>query len=113
MNFIKGQVQSAGSSGCFVFDAGSLDLACPALGTVTLGVHPEHLVIAADAPWRGQVALVEPTGADTYIVLKTAIGMVTARTAPHTTLAVGNSVGLLINGAQANWFDVQTGVRIT
>jgi multiple sugar transport system ATP-binding protein len=111
MNFIKGQVQTAGSSGRFVFDAGSLDLACPVLGTVTLGVRPEHIVIAADAPWRGQVALVEPTGADTYIVLKTA--MVTARTAPHTTLAVGDNVGLLINGEQANWFDAQTGLRIT
>jgi multiple sugar transport system ATP-binding protein len=58
------------------------------------------------------VVLVEPTGADTFLVLKTAVGLITARTTPHTPIKVGDKTGLDISDAHANWFDARSGLRI-
>jgi multiple sugar transport system ATP-binding protein len=56
-------------------------LSCRARRTpeVTLGQRPEHIHLTDDATWRGEVVLVEPTGADTYVVVKTGVGLITVR----------------------------------
>jgi multiple sugar transport system ATP-binding protein len=59
------------------------------------------------------VVLVEPTGADTFIVIKTAVGLITARTAPHSSIKVGDMTGLEVSQAHANWFDATSGVRLS
>src|SRR5574343_456117 len=59
-----------------------------------LGVRPEHLQLQADAAWRGQVSVVEPTGPDTYVVVDTAAGSVTLRTDAQTRVQPGDPVGL-------------------
>jgi multiple sugar transport system ATP-binding protein len=55
---------------------------------------------------------VEPTGADTFVVVKTATGPVTVRVAPQSAVRVGSSVGLSASAAHANWFDVASGLRL-
>lgn len=112
MNLIAGRVETPGAQGKFAFEGGALPLACPAAPEVTLGLRPEHVHPRADAPWRGEVVLVEPTGADTFLVLKTAVGLITARTTPHTPIKVGDKTGLDISEAHANWFDARSGLRI-
>ncbi|MEI8170335.1 MAG: ABC transporter ATP-binding protein [Rhodoferax sp.] len=113
MNFIAGSTDGTGASGVFRFEGGSLDLGCPApAGAVTLGQRPEHIHLDADAPWRGEVVLVEPTGADTYVVVKTAVGLLTVRVAPNTVIRVGEHTGMTVSNRHNNWFDAQTGVRI-
>ncbi|MBP9907436.1 MAG: ATP-binding cassette domain-containing protein, partial [Rhodoferax sp.] len=112
MNFIAGSASGMGASGQFSFEGGSLALPCPAQGKVTLGQRPEHIHLTDDATWRGQVTLVEPTGADTYVVVKTGVGLITVRTPPSTQVQVGDQVGLSVSSNHNNWFDAQTGLRL-
>ena len=112
MNFIQGQASGSGADGVFSFDGGSLQLPCPTSGAVTLGQRPEHIHLADDAAWRGEVILVEPTGADTYVVVKTAAGTMTVRTAPSTPVKMGDQVGLSVSSRHNNWFDRQSGLRL-
>jgi len=112
MNFITGHASGAGATGQFSFEGGSLALPCPALGAVTLGQRPEHIHLSEDAPWRGQVTLVEPTGADTYVVVQTAVGLITVRTPPSTQVKVGDNVGMTVSSRHNNWFDAQSGLRL-
>jgi multiple sugar transport system ATP-binding protein len=110
MNFIAGHIDAAGK---FSFEGGSLDLGGPApAGAVTLGQRPEHIHLSADAPWRGEVVLVEPTGADTYVVVKTAVGLLTVRVAPNSVIKVGEHTGLTVSNKHNNWFDAKTGERL-
>jgi multiple sugar transport system ATP-binding protein len=112
MNFIAGYASRTGATSQFVFEGGSLQLPGPASGQVTLGQRPEHIHLSIDAAWRGQVTLVEPTGADTYVVVKTPVGLITVRTAPSTVVKVGDNVGLTVSAEHNNWFDAQTGLRL-
>ena len=96
MNFIDGAMQGQGENARFVFAGGSLALPGPAAGDVTLGQRPEHIHLADDAPWRGEVTLVEPTGADTYVVVRTDAGTMVVRAPASTRLDVGQQVGLLL-----------------
>jgi len=112
MNFITGQTSGAGESALFSFDGGSLALPCPVSGSVILGQRPEHVHLSDDASWRGQVMLVEPTGADTYVVVKTSVGLITVRTPPNTQVKMGDTVGMTVSSNHNNWFDAQTGLRL-
>jgi multiple sugar transport system ATP-binding protein len=112
MNFIPGRVEASGDNGRFVFAGGALDLPCPDAQDVILGQRPEHIHLAEDSPWRGEVVLVEPTGADLYIVVKTALGLLTVRLAPSTQVKMGDNVGLTVSGRHNNWFDAKTTRRV-
>jgi multiple sugar transport system ATP-binding protein len=112
MNFIDGHAEGEGAQGQFVFAGGSLDLPTPASREVILGQRPEHIHLADDAAWRGEVVLVEPTGADTYVVVKTAVGLITVRAPANTKLAIGANVGMTVSSRHNNWFDKATGQRI-
>jgi multiple sugar transport system ATP-binding protein len=112
MNFIPGKIEASGEQGKFVFAGGSLDLICPDAKAVTLGQRPEHIHLSPDAPWRGEVVLVEPTGADTYVVVKTEVGLMTVRVAPNSVMKVGEHTGLTVSSRHNNWFDAATGLRI-
>ena len=112
MNFIAGYAVHTGAGGQFNFQNGSCSVACPLAGEGQLGLRPEHIQLSADAPWRGEVQLVEPTGADTFVVVKTAAGAITTRTAPNVAVKVGEAVGLQFAPEHAHWFDGQTGRRV-
>ena len=110
MNFIDGVSKGGGAP--FVIAGGSLDLPAPAGRPVTLGQRPEHIHLATDAAWRGEVLLVEPTGADTYVVVKTQAGLITLRAPANTRLDIGEAVGLTVSDQHNNWFDKASGLRI-
>ncbi|QJC56163.1 sn-glycerol-3-phosphate import ATP-binding protein UgpC [Polaromonas vacuolata] len=113
MNFITGNVASSNAGNVFSFDDAALLLDRPLpFGARMLGQRPEHIHLNADAPWRGEVMLVEPTGADTYVVVKTAVGLITVRVPPNTPVKVGETTGLSVSSEHSNWFDVQSGHRI-
>ncbi len=109
MNLVEGR---AGQGG-FHARGASLGLACPHDGgELLLGVRPEHLALRDDAPWRGEVSVVEPTGPDTYLVVDTACGAVTLRTAAQSPARPGDRVGLAVAPGHAHWFDTRTQERM-
>ena len=110
MNLLRGGAQGAGQFG---IEGAALALAAPTHATeLLLGVRPEHLVLQDDAPWRGQVSVVEPTGPDTYVVVDTAAGNVTLRTDAQARVRPGERVGLAVSPAHAHWFDARTQERV-
>ena len=114
MNLIAGKAIQTSGEACFGIKGHDLALACPAAaGTPTLlGLRPEHLSFDDAAPWRGEVSVVEPTGADTYVVVSTAAGNVTVRTAPMMQVRPGDRVGLAVSAGHASWFDEASGERL-
>ena len=109
MNMVQGQ--AAGQAG-FEIAGASLPLTAPVAGPAQLGLRPEHIALADDAPWRGEVSIVEPTGADTFVVVRTAAGDVTVRTSAQARVSPGDQVGLQASGDHASWFDVHSGQRL-
>jgi len=113
MNLIAGRADSANAKGQFVIQGAHLALDCPLSGVDSLlGLRPEHIELADASSWRGEVSLVEPTGADTYVVVKTASGLVTVRTAPQVGVKPGDTVGLRVAATEVSWFNAQSGVRM-
>ncbi|BEP95294.1 sn-glycerol-3-phosphate ABC transporter ATP-binding protein UgpC [Acidovorax sp. A79] len=111
MNLLRGGAQPAGHFG---IEGASLSLAPPTgAAEMLLGVRPEHLQLQDDAPWRGQVSVVEPTGPDTYVMVDTAAGSVTLRTDAQTRVQPGDHVGLTVAPANAHWFDAKSEERLT
>ena len=112
MNLIAGYARNTGATSTFGIQGADLPLHCPATTDALLGVRPEHLALVHESPWRGEVTVVEPTGADTFVVVKTDAGDVTVRTSPQTQARPGDAVGLEIQAARVNWFDAASGVRL-
>jgi len=109
MNLLRGETVD----GQFCTRGVKLDLAGPhSVNDVLLGVRPEHLLLRDDAPFRGQVSVVEPTGPDTYVVVDTAAGTVTLRTDAQVRVQPGDAVGLAVEARHAHWFDAATEVRL-
>jgi multiple sugar transport system ATP-binding protein len=113
MNLIAGESVAAPGRG-FSIASADLPLACPGAprSAALLGVRPEHIVLSDNAPWRGEVSVVEPTGADTYVVIRTGAGDVTVRAAPQLRVAPGERVGLEVQALHVNWFDPASGLRL-
>jgi multiple sugar transport system ATP-binding protein len=113
MNLIAGRAAANNAQGQFDIQDGSLALKCPTTAEGTLmGLRPEHITLT-DAPnWRGKVSLVEPTGADTFVVVQTGAGTVTVRTSPETQVRPGDNVGLGVQPENVSWFDAKSGARL-
>jgi multiple sugar transport system ATP-binding protein len=112
MNLVQGQVAIAGTQGQFSFASSTLTCPCPAQGAAVLGIRPEHVKLHDRGAWRGEVTIVEPTGADTYVVVRTEVGNITVRTAPNMYYKPGDIVGLELSNAHLNWFDPSSGNRL-
>jgi multiple sugar transport system ATP-binding protein len=111
MNLIEGRASGVGQ-----FSIAGEQLTLNAHGNdqqlILLGLRPEHIRLSDAATWRGVVNLVEPTGADTYVVIDTAAGKVTVRAAPQTHVRPGETVGLEIQADHVTWFDHASGLRL-
>jgi multiple sugar transport system ATP-binding protein len=114
MNLIAGKLIQKSDGAVFSLNGHDLSLACPCVPGVPalLGLRPEHLRFDDAASWRGEVSVVEPTGADTYVVVNTAAGDVTVRTAPQQVVRPGDRVGLAVHVNHASWFDEASGQRV-
>ncbi|GAB4088142.1 ABC transporter ATP-binding protein [Hydrogenophaga soli] len=114
MNLIAGHALFESAEGQFVIESAVLPLSAPVPDAcpVRLGLRPEHLRLDDASSWRGQVSLVEPTGADTHVVVHTAAGEVTVRVSPQVRVQVGDRVGLAVCATALNWFDPVSGARL-
>lgn len=111
MNLIEGRATVAGQ---FMVAGAQLTLIAPVNDNkaILLGLRPEHIRLSDSATWRGVVNLVEPTGADTYVVVDTPAGKVTVRAAPQTQVRPGDAVGLDIQADHVTWFDQTSTLRV-
>lgn len=78
-------------------------------GTWVLGVRPEHVRLADDAPLRGEVFGVEYLGTTQIVAVKTKRGLIRSRLPASTAVAIGSHVGLALNTRRASLFDGATG----
>jgi multiple sugar transport system ATP-binding protein len=78
---------------------------------LTLGLRPEHL-LPADDGLPGVISVVEPTGAETYVVARVAEREVTAVVRDRRALRPGEPIRLRPDPAMMHLFDKETGRRI-
>jgi len=114
MNLIEGRASHVQDAALFTIAGAQLALtSVDNQGKAALlGLRPEHIRLNDAAAWRGVVYLVEPTGADTYVVVDTAAGKVTVRATPQTRVRPGDGVGLEIQAEHVTWFDQASGLRL-
>jgi multiple sugar transport system ATP-binding protein len=84
-----------------------------------VGVRPEDVALAGDAPWpddAGRVGasltMIEPTGPETYVTADTPLGALTARVPGTPALAVGARAQLAWRAAQLHLFCADSGRRV-
>ena len=82
-------------------------------GTAELayGLRPESLRFA-DTGLPGQLAMIEPTGPETYVTVDTPVGKLTARVPGNVHQQVGDAVHLQWDAAQAHLFAAGAGHRV-
>ena len=72
----------------------------------TIGIRPEHLLVAKEGAWTGTVSHAEHLGADTMLYVEVPeIGMLTARILGEINHDVGDSVGLTPQDGKVYRFD--------
>jgi multiple sugar transport system ATP-binding protein len=78
---------------------------------VVYGLRPEDLSFGGSG-LSGTLAMIEPTGPETYALVDTPVGQLTARVPGKVTQRVGEPVHLQWNPAQAHLFDSRTDARL-
>jgi len=78
---------------------------------VTYGIRPEHLRVG-DAGFSGTVAVVEPTGSETHVVLRTDAGEVVAMFRDRVPFRPGDALTFAPDAGKAHVFDRASGVRL-
>jgi multiple sugar transport system ATP-binding protein len=81
---------------------------------VALGVRPEHLVLAetGSAAVPGEIVVVEPTGAETELLVQVGGAQVTLVTSGRPSVNPGERVALTVEPGMAHLFDQRTGQRL-
>jgi multiple sugar transport system ATP-binding protein len=117
MNFLRGHHRKQGDGGLVELGDGT-HVPAPGLRArdgqeVICGVRPESLALARDgAGLPAEVAVVEPTGADTQVVLRAAGGPLLAVFRERHDLRPGQTIRLALDPQQTHFFDAGSGVRI-
>jgi multiple sugar transport system ATP-binding protein len=117
MNLIHGTYRKDGASAWVVLPTGArvpVPLTVAADGRdVVYGVRPEHLALADGGEGlTGQVAVVEPTGADTHVVVRAAEQELLAVFRERHPLQPGQRITLSADVTSAHLFEASDGRRI-
>ena len=111
MNFLPAKVTAAG----ILSEDGTL-LAPRGAGmqdgqTVTFGIRPEHITLGTDGV-LARVSVVEPTGADTMVVLHAGEAPITVTLHERVALRPGEEVRISAAPGKGHIFDAKTGARL-
>jgi multiple sugar transport system ATP-binding protein len=118
MNVIEGTVRRNGTA--YVEAAGGvkwpLGNASGAEGQrVAYGIRPEHLELAHSSAERtvpGEIIVVEPTGAETELLVKVGEAQIVLVTHGRPVVHAGDKVALAVDPAMAHVFDQASGERL-
>ena len=110
INLCAGEVDAGGCVLMAGADTG-LRLAGAAGRRLQVGIRPEDLRVQAEG-LPARVTLVEPTGAETYVLVQGAFGEFTVRLPGASTLRPGDAMALGIDPARVHVFDAATGLRV-
>ncbi|MEM6387106.1 MAG: ABC transporter ATP-binding protein [Pseudomonadota bacterium] len=80
-----------------------------ASGDLVFGVRPEHIRLADDGTYRGEVLATEYLGTTQIVTIQTANGDLKARIASDQHATVGESVGLSFDAGTVTLFDKSSG----
>ena len=113
MNLLDGRIAADRAS---VELPGGARVTMPALAgqagqTVKFGIRPEHLALD-DGGIPCEVAVIEPTGADTQVITRFAGGGLTAAFRERHRLRPGDRIGLAPLPGMVHVFDAATGARL-
>jgi multiple sugar transport system ATP-binding protein len=119
MNLLEAEIQD---SRAIVFK-GQTQWAAPAMKAanapgpkaIRLGIRPEHLQLCSpdqSQALRGRIAVIEPTGADTLVHMKSDAGDLVAVFRERHAFAVGETIGLCTDPALLHVFDASNGRRL-
>jgi multiple sugar transport system ATP-binding protein len=117
MNVVNGTVRRGGGAAHVEVDGGvrwPLHGAPGADGqAVAYGVRPEHLTLAPDGGGvPGEIIVVEPTGAETELLIQVGEAQVTLRAHGRPAVDHDQKIGLLVDPANVHVFDQSTGARL-
>jgi multiple sugar transport system ATP-binding protein len=82
-----------------------------ASGELVYGLRPECLAFS-DSGLPGTLAMIEPTGPETYLLVDTAVGQLTVRVPGNPGQRVGERVHLQWQAENAHVFDAKTELRV-
>jgi multiple sugar transport system ATP-binding protein len=116
MNFLSGTVRRSDGAASVELEGGGRVAAPPTQAAdgaaVVWGVRPEHLALAAEGiGLAGEVAVVEPTGADTQVLVRTGGAELVAVFRERHTLRPGDRIHLSPDVRKTHVFDAPTGIR--
>ncbi len=119
MNVIEGTVRRGGGN-LHVEAAGGMRWPLGAAAgsdgqSVAYGIRPEHLALSApDAPGAvaGEVIVVEPTGAETELLVQAGAAQIVLRTHGRPSVNAGDKIGLSVDPAMVHVFDKGSGERL-
>ena len=78
-------------------------------GDITVGVRPEHVKLADEGAYRGEILAAEYLGTTQILTLDTPAGELKARIGSEQAARVGEQVGLNFNASTLTLFDNQSG----
>ena len=110
INLCAGKVDAQGAVSLCGLDTG-VRLPAHAGQAVTVGVRPEDLVVGASG-LAARVSLVEPTGAESYVLVEGEMGEFTVRSPGAASVQRGDSLQLQFDAAKVHVFDAQSGLRL-
>jgi multiple sugar transport system ATP-binding protein len=116
MNFLKGVLRRGGEAPAVELESGGRVAAPPtaaADGTaVVWGVRPEHLALGGEgAGLAGEVVVVEPTGADTHVLVRVGATELVAVFRERHLLRPGDRIHLSPDVPRTHLFDAASGTR--
>ncbi|HEV7180224.1 MAG TPA: ABC transporter ATP-binding protein [Candidatus Baltobacteraceae bacterium] len=79
-------------------------------GDVVMGIRPEHVRVDPEGTLRGFVERREPTGADSYLYVRTELGVVCVRVAPSFECRIRDEVALAFDERYVRRFDRASGL---
>lgn len=116
MNFLQGHLAEDGSPSLILGNGAAVQLAArPEAANdapVILGVRPQDIEIYSENGTPGIVKLIEPTGADTHVLVDVAGHEVTCVLAQRVDISVGDEIPISFNTPRAHFFDAVTEAKL-